>query len=116
MEYRTCINCGDHATTLLRSGKDKRSLCLRCLEEVTDRDVEREYVCSVEGCWNQPTYLVVVDNEKNSSILACDKHFRRVRDEIVSYLEIPRWLTDGEDIHANDRGVIIEIQVGSDNG
>ncbi len=116
MEYRTCTNCGDHAMTLQGSGTAKRSLCLGCLEVVADRDGEREYVCSAEGCPNQPTYLVVVDNDRRSSVLACDKHFRRVRDEMVSYLEIPRWLTDGENIHANDRGVVIEIQVGSDNG
>ena len=116
MKYRTCTNCGDHATTLLGSGRGKRSLCLGCLEVVADRDGEREYVCSAEGCWNQPTYLVVLDNERRSSVLACDKHFGRLKDDMVSYLEIPRWLTDGEDIHANDRGVVIEIEVGPENG
>lgn len=102
--------------TLLGTGRGKRSLCLGCLEIVADADGHREYVCSADGCWNQPTYLVVMDNETRSSVLACDKHFSRVRRDMVSYLEIPRWLTDGEDIHANDRGVIIEINVGSDEG
>jgi hypothetical protein len=75
-----------------------------------------QYVCSVAGCGNQPIYLVVLENHETASALMCGRHFPAMKDRIVSYLDLPPWLTNGNDFHLGEGGVVFEFEVNSSNG
>jgi hypothetical protein len=93
-------------------GEEGRPRCLNCLE---DGGPPRLYVCSIKDCENQPIYLAVVENDVTSSVLVCERHFDSVRSEITSFLEVPPWLTNGNDFVADEGGVVFEFEVGPGN-
>lgn len=111
MTFLECDECGGHATAL--QGIEERPVCMDCLD---DNGPVRRYVCSIEGCGNQPIFLVIVGNDTTSSVLVCEKHFRKVKDVITSYLEVPAWLTNSNDFLAGEGGVVFEFEMGPGGG
>jgi hypothetical protein len=71
-----------------------------------------EYICSVTGCGNQPVILAVVEDGEPASVLVCERHFNDIRSSVMSYLEVPPWLTDGNAFLAGDGGVVFQFEMG----
>ncbi|UCC92711.1 MAG: hypothetical protein JSW25_08615 [Thermoplasmata archaeon] len=111
MEFHECERCGGHALAL--QGIYDRHVCIDCIEE--DGPAHR-FICSIVGCRNQPIFLAVVESDKTASVLVCERHFRDVERKVTSYLQVPSWLTNGNDFHLGDTGVVFEFEVGPDNG
>ena len=74
------------------------------------------YVCSIEGCGNQPVILAVVENDEPTSVLVCERHFPDIKASVTSYLEVPAWLTGGNGFLAGDGGVVFNFEVGPGDG
>jgi hypothetical protein len=92
----------------LQGGVD-RPVCMDCIEE--DGPPHR-YICSFAGCGNLPIYLAVVENDVTSSVLVCERHFPKMKDDLTSYLQVPAWLTNGNDFHLGEGGVVFEFEMG----
>jgi hypothetical protein len=73
------------------------------------------FVCSIPDCGNQPIFLAVVENDVAASVLICERHFRDVEPKVTSYLEVPGWLTNGNDFHLGDTGVVFEFEMGAED-
>ncbi len=54
-----------------------------------------EYICSAVGCGRQPRILAVLEDRGSTPVLVCAGHFKEIRDSVISYVELPEWLTDG---------------------
>lgn len=70
------------------------------------------YICSVFGCSNPPDLLVAVEDRGWRTLLVCEQHFKRIRSEVRSYMELPRWLTTDEDIDIDEDWVTFEVEFG----
>lgn len=114
MSYLKCDGCGGFAMALLDSDTGKKPVCLDCLDDPEHEGASRRYVCSVVGCNNAPEFLAALENEEWRSLLVCEMHFAHVKDDISSFLSLPRWLTNGKDISASEEGVVIDIEFGQD--
>lgn len=114
MSYMKCDGCGEYAMAILKSDTGERPVCLECLDDPEHEGVSRQYVCSVVGCGNAPEFLAALDNEEWRSLLVCEMHFNHVKNDISSFLSIPKWLTNGKDMTATEEGVVIEIEFGQD--
>ena len=99
---------------ILKSDTGEKRVCLDCLDDPEHEDSSRRYVCSVAGCKNAPEFLAALENEEWRSLLVCEMHFNHVKDDISSYLSIPKWLTNEKDISATEEGVVIEIEFGQE--
>jgi len=109
--FKVCEECGGHATAL--QGSSERPVCMECIDH--EGPLHR-YVCSIAGCGNQPIFLAVVENDTSSSVLVCERHFPDIKDRVRSYLDLPPWLTNGNDFHLGDGGVVFEFEVGAPKG
>ena len=105
MRFLECETCGGHAVAL--RGVMGRPACIDCLEREGPR---HRYVCSVAGCRNRPGYLSIVENDEPSTVLVCRKHFEELGDLLVSYMPVPSWLSDDDDIHLDRDGVVFEFE------
>ena len=108
MTFKECLECGGHATAIQGGGGNH--VCMDCIDH---EGPDHRYVCSVSDCGNQPVFLAVVENDVSSSVLVCERHFSEVKDRIRSYLDLPPWLTNGNDFHLGDGGVVFEFEMGS---
>jgi hypothetical protein len=106
--FKVCLECGGHATVL--QGGGGKQVCMDCIDH---QGPPHRYVCSIEGCGNQPIYLAVMAEEGSPSVLVCERHFPDVMDRIRSYLDLPPWLTNGNNFHLGDGGVVFEFDVGT---
>ncbi len=114
MSYMKCDGCGEYAMAILKSDTGERQVCLDCLDDPAHEGASRRYVCSVAGCKNTPEFLAALENEEWRSLLVCEMPFSHVKDDITSFLSLPRWLTNGKDLSASEEGVVIEIEFGQD--
>jgi hypothetical protein len=73
-----------------------------------------EYICSIAGCGNQPVILAVLDNDGNDSVLVCKDHFKEINGSIISYVELPAWLTDGKAFLTGDGDLVFHFDMGPD--
>jgi hypothetical protein len=71
-----------------------------------------EYICSVSGCGNQPVFLAVLDNGEAASVLVCGVHFKEVEGSVLSYTELPAWLTNGSAFLTGNGDVVFDIDLG----
>jgi len=113
MEYRSCADCGDYAVIHAEEGPEGRLLCLECLDKREGRRSADAYICSVESCGNAPDFMVSIEDERWRTLLVCEQHFRRIRPGIRAYMDLPRWLTNGEDVAIDEDGVTIEMEFSS---
>ena len=116
MEFRTCGECGDYAVLKTKGGRAEGHLCLDCLDrEELDHRMDR-YICSVAECGNAPYFLVVLEEGGRRSMLVCEQHFNRLKDMVSSYLTLPGWLTNGNDLTLGENGVTIEMDFDAEFG
>jgi hypothetical protein len=71
-----------------------------------------EYICSIVGCGKQPKILVVLEGKGTVSALVCVGHFREVEGSVISFIELPEWLTDGSALLSGDGDVVFDIDLG----
>ncbi len=116
MDFKTCGECGDYAVIRTKGGRGEGHLCLDCLDrEGQDRHMER-YICSVKQCENAPAFLAAIEEGGLRSLLVCEQHFNSLKHIIMSYLTLPGWLTNGNDIILDRKGVTIEMEFGAGEG
>jgi hypothetical protein len=73
-----------------------------------------EYVCSIAGCGDQPVILAVLDNEGAGSALVCKGHFSDIKGSVISYMELPQWLTEGKAFLTGEGDVVFHFDIGPD--
>ena len=71
-----------------------------------------EYICSAVGCDRQPRILAVLEDRGSTSVLVCAEHFKEIRDSVISYVELPEWLTDGSAWLTGEGDVVYHFDLG----
>jgi hypothetical protein len=100
-----CVHCGNHALAL--NGAGGMPVCILCLDR---NDPYHRYICSIDGCPNMPIYLAVMEGRDTSSLLLCERHYNRVRGFLASFLEVPPWLLEVDDLHTDDEVVVFDFE------
>ena len=107
MKFRRCKRCNGHAVAL--QGSASRPICLDCIDQ---EGPPVEYICSVAGCGKKPRILAVLKDEWSASVLVCKGHFRNIRASVISYIELPEWLTEGSAMLSGEGDVVFDIELG----
>jgi hypothetical protein len=90
-------------------GSASRPVCIECIDE---EGPKVEYICSAIGCGKQPRILAVMEGEGTVSVLVCVGHFTEIRGSVISYIELPEWLTDGNTLLSGNGDVVFDIDLG----
>ena len=107
LRFRRCKRCGGHAAAI--QGSASRPICIDCIDQ---EGLPVEYICSMVGCGKQPRILVVLEDKGSASMLVCEGHFKDIKDSIISYLELPEWLTDGRALLSSNGDVVFHFDLG----
>lgn len=106
MDALHCAHCGNHALAL--NGAGNMPVCIVCLDRT---DPYHRYICSADGCLNMPVYLAVLEGGDTSSLLLCERHFNLARGSLSSFLEIPPWLLEVDDLHTDDEDIVFDFEL-----
>jgi hypothetical protein len=71
-----------------------------------------EYICSVSGCGNQPVFLAVMEEEETVTVLVCGRHFKEIKGSVITYTELPTWLTNGSAYLTSNGDVVYHFDLG----
>lgn len=107
MRIRRCKQCGGHAVAL--KGSASRSVCMDCIDRESP---PVEYICSIAGCGQQPKILAVLEDKGSACVLVCKGHFKDIKGSVISYMELPDWLTDGSALLSGKGDVVFHFDLG----
>ena len=107
IRFRECKRCGGHAVAV--QGPNSRPVCMDCIDQ---EGPPLEYICSIAGCGNQPVVFAVLEDEETASVLVCERHFKDIKGSVISYMELPAWLTDGNAFLTGDGDMVFHFDMG----
>ncbi len=90
-------------------GHGVRPVCMDCVDQ---EGPSVEYICSAVGCDRQPRILADLKDMGSTSVLVCAGHFKEIRDSVISYVELPEWLTDGSALLTGEGDVVYHFDLG----
>lgn len=111
MRYRMCELCGSYAMAHSKVGPVVGLLCLDCLGREDGERSPRQYICSVEGCENDPVFLVAIGDGGSRSLMTCESHFKDIGPDMKTALSVSPWLTNAKEIELNEEGVVILMEM-----
>jgi hypothetical protein len=63
---------------------------------------------------NRPLFMAILKEGDTSSVMLCGRHFAEVMDSILSYLEVPSWLVNADQIRLDGDSVVFELEPGGE--
>ena len=90
-------------------GSASRPICIDCIDQ---EGPPVKYICSFVGCDKQPKKLAVLEDKGSTSMLVCEGHLKEIKDSLISYLDLPEWLTDGSALLSGNGDVVLHFDLG----